>query len=125
MKRDKILYWATTSLVSLGFLASGLMYLSQDPELIAKFKSIGYPVYFVMLLGFAKLVGSLILMNPWWPTLKEWAYAGFTFTLAGAIWTHISTHTPVTPPLLFLVVLALSYYFYKRTQAPALRPAMR
>lgn len=117
MKRDKILYWVSTGLVSLGFLMSSMMYLSRNPELMSGFSKLGYPVYFVMLLGVAKLTGALALLNPWSEKLREWAYAGFTFTLVGAIWTHISTGTPFVAPLVFLVLVMVSYFFHARIKS--------
>lgn len=114
MKRDKILYWVTTGLVSLGFLASSFMYLTHNPELMAGFATLGYPAYFVTLLGMAKLAGALALVNPWTDKLKEWAYAGFTFTLMGAVYTHTATGTPFAAPLVFLALVGTSYYFRHR-----------
>jgi len=114
MKRDKILYWIFTSIVSLAFAGSSIMYLTKSQQLVDGFKFLGYPQYLIPLLGVAKLLGALALINPWFSKLKEWAYAGFTFTLVGAIWSHISTNTPFTSPLVFLVLLGLSYFFYLR-----------
>lgn len=111
MKRDKILYWATTGLVSLAFLMSSFMYLSKNPELMKGFSQIGFPPVFVTILGLAKLLGALALLNPKMPKLREWAYAGFTFTLIGAAWVHVATHTPFIMPLVFLALLGASYYF--------------
>lgn len=119
MKRDKILYWVFTGLIALFFLYSAYLYLSRDVKLTEGFKYLGYPAYFIPLLGLAKLAGALALVNPWSDKLKEWAYAGFTFTLVGAIWTHAATHSAVTMPLVFLVVLAISYFFYGRTTPSA------
>lgn len=118
MKRDKILYWITTGLVSLGFLMSSMMYLTHNPELMKGFSMLGYPVYFVNILGIAKLAGALAIINPWSVKLKEWAYAGFTFTLIGAAWTHIVTHSPFMAPLVFLLLLGASYFFYTRLAQP-------
>ncbi len=117
MKRDKIFYWATTGIVAAGFLASSLMYLSKNEELMNSFKALGLPAYFVMLLGVAKLAGALAIVNPWNNRLKEWAYAGFTFTLAGAVYTHIATGTPFVAPLVFLALVGMSYFFRYRLSA--------
>jgi uncharacterized membrane protein YphA (DoxX/SURF4 family) len=114
MKRDKILYWIFTGLVSLGFAASSIMYLTNSPQLVEGFKFLGLPQYLIPILGVAKLTGALALINPWFPKLKEWAYAGFTFTLIGASWSHIATNTPFTAPLLFFALVAISYFFYTR-----------
>jgi len=117
MKRDKIFYWATTGLVAAGFLMSSFMYLGQNEELMNSFNALGLPPYFVMLLGVAKLAGSLAIINPWTDRLKEWAYAGFTFTLVGATYTHIATGTPFVAPVVFLVLVGLSYFFRSRLKA--------
>lgn len=113
-KTSRIAYWSLTLLAALGFFMSSFMYLGRDPELMQSFSKAGYPVYFVTLLGLAKLLGAIALVNPWFPKLKEWAYAGFTFTLVGAVWTHIATSTPFVAPLVFLVLIATSYFFYQK-----------
>jgi hypothetical protein len=114
MKRDKIIYWSFTGLVSVGFLMSSFMYLSKNPGLMTNFKQAGFPEFFVTILGTAKLLGALAIVNPWFPKLKEWAYAGFTFTLIGAVWTHAATGTPFVAPLVFLAFVMISYIYYLR-----------
>lgn len=103
MKKNKIIYWSLTGLVAAGFLMSSFMYLGKNPELLNGFKMMGFPEFFIPILGWAKLLGALAVVNPWFPKLKEWAYAGFTFTLIGAVWTHMATGTPFIAPLVFLV----------------------
>jgi hypothetical protein len=119
MKTNKIIYWSLTGLVSLGFFMSSFMYLGKNPELMNAFKQSGFPAFFVTILGLAKFLGALALVNPWFPKLKEWAYAGFTFVLIGAIWTHVATQTPFVAPLLFLVLLGGSYFFFNRLNSGA------
>lgn len=123
MKRDKILYWTTTGLISLAFLMSSFMYLSKNPELMKGFSQLGFPPVFVTILGTAKLLGALALLNPKMPKMREWAYAGFTFTLIGATWIHIATHTPFVMPIVFLAILGASYYFNKRVNNTVLQTA--
>lgn len=117
MKRDKIIYWITTGLLALSFLMASMMYLTQSPELMNSFAALGFPVYFVTILGTAKLLGAVAIVNPWVPKLREWAYAGFTFILVGAAWVHIATGTPFVAPLVNLLILGLSYYFHSRVRA--------
>jgi hypothetical protein len=124
MKRDKIIYWILTGIVALGFVMSSFMYLGKNPELMEGFNKMGFPVYFVTILGIAKLLGAIALVNPWWNKLKEWAYAGFTFTLIGAAWTHIATGTPFMAPLVFLLLVGGSYFFYGRLQTASERPVL-
>lgn len=114
MKRDKIIYWIATGLLSAGMLMSAFMYLTQNPELMKSFQGAGYPAYFVLLLGTAKLLGAVALLVPIWNTIKEWAYAGFAFTFIGAVWTHLATGTPWVAPFIALVILSVSYWFRSR-----------
>lgn len=116
MKKNKIIYWLVTGSVTMGFLMSSLMYLTKSPALTQGFQTLNLPDYFIPLLGFAKLFGAIALINPWFPKLKEWAYAGFTFMLIGASWLHVSTGTNFLAPLIFLALLALSYYFNLKFQ---------
>lgn len=117
MKKNKIIYWIATGLVATGMLLSAAMYLSQNEELMNSFTSLGLPLYFVGLLGVAKLVGAVALVAPVWRNLKEWTYAGFGFTFIGAIWVHVATGTPWIAPFIFLIILATSYFFWPRLSA--------
>ena len=114
MKRDKIIYWIATGLISAAMLFSAFLYLSGSEELMKSFASIGLPVYMVMLLGTAKLIGAVLLLVPVAVRFKEWAYAGFLFMFGGAVWIHAATATPWIAPTLFLVVLLVSYIYWNR-----------
>jgi hypothetical protein len=124
MKKDKIIYWSFTGLVSLGFLMASFMYLSKNPELMNGFKQMGFPEFFVTILGTAKLLGALAIINPWFSKLKEWAYAGFTFVLLGAVWIHVATGTPFVAPLVNLALVAVSYIYYLRVNRVNTSPVL-
>jgi hypothetical protein len=118
MNGKNITYWIATLLVC-GFMTfAAISYLSNDPKIAAGFASLGYPRYFIAVLGVAKLLGVLALIVPGLPLLKEWAYAGFTFTFIGAACSHFASNqtAATTAPLVSLIVLAISY---------ACRPAER
>jgi uncharacterized membrane protein YphA (DoxX/SURF4 family) len=114
MKRDKIIYWATTGLLAAGMVMSSVMYLSESQEMVTNFTAIGYPVFVMGILGVAKLLGGIALVAPTPDRLKEWAYAGFTFVFIGAAWTHVATGTPWIAPVIALAILAVSYIFFLR-----------
>lgn len=84
----KIVYWITTGLFSALMLFSAFMYLSHGKEVVEGMAKSGFPPFMLHILGTAKLLGAIALVVPKFPKLKEWAYAGFTFNLIGAIWTH-------------------------------------
>lgn len=114
-KRDKIIYWIATVWLSLGMVSTGIVQLIQMEEEVALIVTgLGYPMYILALLGIWKLLGVVAVLIPKYPILKEWAYAGFFFTMTGAIYSHIaagSTINEIFPPILLLVLTAVSYYF--------------
>ncbi|MCF8449496.1 MAG: DoxX family protein, partial [Taibaiella sp.] len=71
----------------------------------------GYPAYMLYILGIAKLLGAIGLLQPVSPRLREWAYAGLAITFIGATWSHVATATPFIGPMIFLVILAVSWVF--------------
>lgn len=86
-------------------------YLTHEPKMEGALASLGYPSYFMTILGVAKLLGVLALLVPQAPRLKEWAYAGFTFTFIGAFFSHLASgqHKEAVMPLAALVIMAISY----------------
>jgi len=117
-KRKKIIYWIATIWLSLGMLSTGAVQLlkmkGDSPGSVDSMTHLGYPVYFVTLLGIAKILGVVALLIPKYPLLKEWAYAGFFFMMSGAIFTHIAAGNPlgeIFPSLLLLILTVVSWYF--------------
>ncbi|HEX4006768.1 MAG TPA: DoxX family protein [Acidobacteriaceae bacterium] len=85
MKSKTILYWITTILVALPIGSGGVAQLAHVKGTVDGFVHIlGYPAYFVTILGFWKLAGAIAILVPRFPRLKEWAYAGIFFDLTGA-----------------------------------------
>lgn len=108
----KIAYWASTGLVAALSLFAAFAYLSGGQQAVEGFTHAGYPQQLRVLLGVAKLLGAITLLVPGWPTLKEWAYAGFTFAWIAAFFAHyLANDGPgkyALPPLL-LILLFISY----------------
>ncbi len=116
MKTNKIIFWTTTGLVAAMMAMSGVMYLTHNPQITDGLKTLGYPAYMLYILGIAKLLGSAGLLQTFSPKLREWAYAGLAITFIGAIWSHAATATPFAGPLVFLIVLAASWFYNMRLQ---------
>ena len=114
MKINKIVFWSSTGIISAFMLMSSFMYLTKNQQVVEGIKLVGIPYFIIALLGVAKFLGSIALLYPREHILKEWAYAGFTFTFIGAIWTHISTNTSFIGPLIALLFLGISYAFRKK-----------
>jgi uncharacterized membrane protein YphA (DoxX/SURF4 family) len=117
-KRNKIIYWIATIWLSLGMLSTGAVQLfklkGDGPGSVDSMTHLGYPVYFVTILGICKILGVVALLIPKFPLLKEWAYAGFFFMMSGAIFTHIAAGNStieIFPSLLLLILTIVSWYF--------------
>jgi hypothetical protein len=107
-----ILYWVSTLMLSAFMLFVAFAYLTHQPKMMAAFTSLGYPSYFPDILGVAKILGVIALLVPGFPRLKEWAYAGFTFTFIGAFISHLAVgqNQEALMPLVALGLLAISYF---------------
>ena len=119
--RNKIIYWIATIWLSLGMTATGLVQLFKvkaegavAPPGTDGIVRLGYPIYFLTILGIWKILGVVAVLMPKFPLLKEWAYAGFFFVMSGAIFSHIGSGDPVNaalPALLLLFLTIVSWYF--------------
>jgi uncharacterized membrane protein YphA (DoxX/SURF4 family) len=113
-KRNKIIYWISTVWLALGMLSTGIVQLLKPEEEIVKITHLGYPVYFLTILGVWKILGVAAVLIPKFPRLKEWAYAGFFFAMSGAVFSHIALGDSVNeifPSLLLLILTVVSWYF--------------
>ena len=117
-KRNKIIYWIATIWLSLGMLSTGVVQLlkvkGDGPGSLDSMTHLGYPAYFVTILGICKILGVVALLIPKFPLLKEWAYAGFFFMMSGAVVTHIAagnSMSEIFPSLLLLILTVVSWYF--------------
>jgi uncharacterized membrane protein len=113
-KKNKIIYWVSTLWLALGMLSTGIVQLFKlqaDADIIIR---LGYPVYFLTILGVWKILGVAAVLVPASSRLKEWAYAGFFFAMSGAIFSHIasgSSANEIFPPLLLLILTLTSWYY--------------
>jgi hypothetical protein len=108
---SRIAYWLSTGLFSIMMAYSAYRYLT-EPMFDQAFTHLGYPAYFRVELAVAKFLGAAALLLPISGRLKEWAYAGFTFTLLSGFISHATLGDPINytiMPLVFGVVLAISY----------------
>jgi len=116
-KGYKIIYWIATLWLALGMISTAIVQLLKLKEGSGALDSIthlGYPIYLLTILGVWKILGSIVLLIPGFPLLKEWAYAGFFFVMTGAIFSHIASGDSlgqIFPSLLLLVLTGISWYF--------------
>jgi uncharacterized membrane protein YphA (DoxX/SURF4 family) len=112
-------YWVFTALTALLFAVPGMALLLRIPHFTEDMAQLGYPSYFLTILGVWKLLGVLAILVPGLPRLKEWAYAGMIFDLTSAVISRTVTGGAVIkilPPLVAIAIVMLSW---------KLRPAAR
>jgi hypothetical protein len=112
---------ATTWLFAALMAGSGVLYAVGGPPAVMAMQMLGYPLYFLKLLGVAKILGAVALVGPHVRTLREWAYAGFVLDLIAAIVSHaaMGDAVHVVPPVVMLGVLLVSYALRRRVAAGA------
>lgn len=116
-KRDKIIYWIATLWLALGMVSVGagqIFRMQAGQGGVDMINHLGYPVYFLVIIGVWKILGTIAVLIPGFPLLKEWAYAGFFFVMSGAALSHIAVGDAATstlPSLFLLLLTILSWYF--------------
>lgn len=110
-----ILYWIFIPLFAVALVMdgiSGLMQLEEGKEAMAK---LGYPNYLMNIVGIAKILAAIALVQTKFRLLKEWAFAGLTINFLGAAasWYYSGVPEAILPPMILLVVLILLYRLWK------------
>jgi uncharacterized membrane protein YphA (DoxX/SURF4 family) len=114
-----IAYWASTFLAGAFFAVPGLLLLARQPHFAGDMAQLGFPAYFLPLLGIWKILGAVAILAPGLPRLKEWAYAGMMFDISAALAARtVAGNEPlkIVIPLIIAGLVAISW---------ALRPAAR
>jgi DoxX-like family len=113
-KRNKIIYWIATTWLALGMLSTGIVQLIKMEKEVDMMNRLGYPIYFLTILGVWKMLGVITVIIPKFPLLKEWAYAGFFFSMSGAVISHLifgNAAKELFGPILLLTLTVVSWYF--------------
>jgi hypothetical protein len=121
-------YWLATAVVAGELGLGGIWDIARLPFVADLVKHLGYPSYFLVLLGSWKVLAAAALLIPRHALLKEWAYAGAFFTYTGAIVSHLVTGYDLSEVGLLGVFTALTVLSWalrppgRRTPRP-MRPA--
>jgi len=115
-RRTKWIYWALTAPFVVTMMLAGLTYLAGASFNLEGITHLGYPVYICKILGTAKLLGGVAILYGRFRTLKEWAYAGYTFNLLGASASHMfsgDSFGKIITPVIILGFVLSSYRLWK------------
>lgn len=113
MKKTKIIYWIFTVLFVLLMLPSGIQGMLLTADAI-KFNVDGlhYPAYIIQFIGIAKVLGSIAILIPGFPKIREWAYAGLLFDLIGATYSVFAVNSFQPQMLIMLVFIGIGFMSY-------------
>jgi hypothetical protein len=130
MKPVTAIRWTVTVLMAALMLLSAVPDVLRIPDALQVFARLGYPPYLLPFLGTAKILGVVAICLPGLPRTKEWAFAGLTFDVSGALYSHLSIGDPPqawTPAAIALVLVAGAYVAYRmrpgREQVPERAPS--
>ncbi|WP_433594232.1 DoxX family protein [Nocardia sp. CA-145437] len=102
------LYWTSTVLVAAELVVGGWWDVARTANVREVVAALGYPTYFLVILGVWKLLGAVALLAPRLPLVKEWAYAGTFFVYSGAIASHLTTGEKLIEVPILLVMATLT-----------------
>lgn len=107
-----VVYWIATGLVAAEFAVGGVWDLLQIQYVRTILSHLGYPMYFATFMGIWKLPGSVVLVLPGLPRLKEWVYAGMIYEMTGAVFSHLAVGdgpAAVAAPVVLIVLIGTSW----------------
>ena len=122
-KTTNLIYWISTLLFAALMIFSSIGGIQPSKQAIEILhNALGYPVYFIQFISIAKLLGSIAILVPANRSIKEWAYAGLFFDLAGAAYSGVASagkfDAMMLSMLIWIVPGIVSYYFWhKRLKA--------
>ncbi|HVU53628.1 MAG TPA: DoxX family protein [Puia sp.] len=114
-----ILYWIFTILFAALMIFSAVGGIQPNADTIKILHDgMGYPIYFIQFLSIAKILGAIAILIPGLFRVKEWAYAGLFFDLAGAIYSGVAAAGKFDPMMLMMLAWivpgVLSYYYWRK-----------
>jgi len=117
MKKLKTWYWIATIIFALMMMMDGLGGITQQEAGKEVLKHLGYPIYLLVIVGIAKLLGAAFILQNKFITIKEWAYAGFAINFIGAFASRAFVGDGISlliPPLIALLMMFIPYILWKK-----------
>ena len=116
-KTRNTFYWIATIIFALLMIMDGIGGISQQQAGKDVMIKLGYPIYFLLISGTAKILGAIAILQPKYKTIKEWAFAGFTinFICASVSWAISGAGAfEIIFPLIILAIMFIPYMLWKK-----------
>lgn len=117
MKKLKTWYWVATIIFALMMIMDGVGGITQQEAGKEVLKHLGYPMYLLIIVGIAKLLGAASIFQNKFKTIKEWTYAGFAINFIGAFASRAFVGDGISlliPPLIALIIMFIPYILWKK-----------
>lgn len=114
MKKDKIIYWVSTVIVSFLFLSGAIMYIFNYEMAHKFFIMLGFPTWIIYPLAVLKILGPIAILTRKSLFLKELAYAGFLFDATLAVTAHLMVGDGFIYHGFGAIILTIVSWFYDR-----------
>jgi len=104
-------YWISTALLTLLYLSSAVMYLTEGKWVRQALADLGYPAYLVPVMIVVKVLGPAAVLSRVNVGLSYLAYAGMFYHLLLAGFAHVAVRKPseALPALVGLALLITSF----------------
>lgn len=118
LKMKVVFFWVLTILISAFFILSGYWEVTKNSATYPKTLRMGYPPFFITLLGIAKLIGSVVFLIPKYPRLREWVFAAFTVDVifAFASGYAIQSYGDCVKAIIVFAVLMITYILFRNIE---------
>jgi len=117
MKNLKTWYWIATIIFALLMIMDGFGGVTQQEAGKEVLKHLGYPMYLLIIVGIAKLLGAVSILQNKYVAIKEWAYAGFAINFIGAFASRVLVDDGISlliPPIIGLIIMFIPYILWKK-----------
>ncbi len=116
-KTLRTLYWIATIIFALWLVGDGLAGVFQAQAGKDSLIQLGYPLYLLTILGLAKILAAIAIIQTRYRLIKEWAFAGYAFDCIGAglSWIIVGNTTFAVMAFVFLAIMFIPYYLWKKT----------
>jgi uncharacterized membrane protein YphA (DoxX/SURF4 family) len=111
-KGKKIIFLVTTTIIAIMYFITGLGNLLPVAHIAKDMAHLGYPAYFLKIIGTWKILAAIVVVIPNFQRLKEWAYAGMILDLTGAALSRYFTgdaRSTIVIPLGISILITVNY----------------
>ena len=115
MKKNLIIYWIFTGLLSIWMLLQAYMFVFNAEQVNEMFSGLGAPIMLVIPLGIAKLLAVIAIVSNLSTILKQLAYLGLAIDFLVALVLHLMAGDGYwTLPTIALILVVGSYFYDKK-----------